>query len=179
MLYPLPAVMVSCQREGEKPNIITVAWTGTICSDPVMVSISVRPERYSYDIIKESGEFVINLTTDKLAFATDYCGVKSGRDIDKFKEMKLTPYPASQVKCPIIAESPLSLECKVRQIMPLGSHDMFIADVVAVDVSEEYINEAGKFELNNTGLMVYSHGEYFTLGEKLGSFGYSVRKKKR
>ena len=179
MLYPLPAVMVSCQREGERPNIITVAWTGTICSDPVMVSISVRPERYSHDIISETGEFVINLTTDRLAFATDYCGVRSGRDVDKFKEMKLTEYPASQVKCPIIAESPLSLECRVKQIMPLGSHDMYIAEVVAVDVSEEYINEAGKFELNNTGLMVYSHGEYFTLGEKLGSFGYSVRKKRK
>lgn len=177
MLYPLPAVMVSCQREGERPNIITLAWAGTICSDPVMVSVSIRPERYSYDIIKETKEFVINLTTKDLTFATDYCGVKSGRDVDKFKDMKLTAAQASKVSCPIIAESPVNIECKLKEIVKLGSHDMFIADVVAVDVSEEYMDENGKFDLNNTGLMVYSHGEYFTLGEKLGKFGYSVRKK--
>lgn len=177
MLYPLPAVMVSCQREGERPNIITLAWAGTICSDPVMISVSIRPERYSYDIIKETKEFVINLTTKDLTFATDYCGVKSGRDVDKFKDMKLTAAQASKVSCPIIAESPVNIECKLKEIVKLGSHDMFIADVVAVDVSEEYMDENGKFDLNNTGLMVYSHGEYFTLGEKLGKFGYSVRKK--
>ncbi len=177
MLYPLPAVMVSCARPGEKPNIITLAWTGTICSDPVMASISVRPERYSYDIIKETGEFVINLTTEELAYATDYCGVRSGRDHDKFAEMKLTAAPASKVSCPIIAESPVNIECKVREIIKLGSHDMFIADVVGVDVSEEFMDENGKFELNNTGLMVYSHGEYFALGESLGKFGWSVKKK--
>lgn len=179
MLYPLPAVMVSCARPDEKPNIITVAWTGTICSDPVMASISVRKERYSYDIIKESGEFVINLTTEALCRATDYCGVRSGRDHDKFAEMKLTPMPASKLEhAPIIAESPVNIECRLREIVPLGSHDMFIADVVAVDVSEEYMDENGKFELNGTGLMVYSHGEYFGLGDKLGKFGWSVKKKK-
>ena len=177
MLYPLPAVMVSCGRAGEKPNIITVAWTGTICSDPVMVSISVRPERYSYDIIKETGEFVINLTTEELCRATDYCGVRSGRDHDKFSEMGLTAMQASKVGCPIIAESPVSLECVVKEVLPLGSHHMFIADVVAVDVSEKYLDESGRFDLNGTGLMVYSHGEYFTLGEKLGKFGWSVKKK--
>lgn len=178
MLYPLPAVMVSCARENEKPNIITVAWTGTICSDPVMVSVSIRRERYSYDIIKESGEFVINLTTEELCRATDFCGVRSGRDHDKFTEMKLTPAPSFKLShAPVISESPVNIECKVREIIPLGSHDMFIADVVAVDVSEEYMNETGKFELNNTGLMVYSHGEYFGLGKKLGKFGWSVKKK--
>lgn len=178
MLYPLPAVMVSCARPGEKPNIITVAWTGTICSDPVMASISVRKERYSYDIIKESGEFVINLTTEALCRATDYCGVRSGRDHDKFAEMKLTAMPASKLEyAPIIAESPVNIECKLREIVPLGSHDMFIADVVAVDVSEEFMDANGKFDLNNTGLMVYSHGEYFGLGNNLGKFGWSVKKK--
>lgn len=177
MLYPLPAVMVSCGRAGAKPNIITLAWTGTVCSDPVMVTISVRKERYSYDIIKETGEFVINLTTDKLAYATDYCGVRSGRDIDKFAQMKLTPQPASKVSCPIIGESPVSLECRVKEVIPLGSHDMFLAEVVAVDVSREYMDEKGRFDLNGTGLMVYSHGEYFTLGERLGKFGFSVKKK--
>lgn len=178
MLYPLPAVMVSCARPGEKPNIITVAWTGTICSDPVMASISVRKERYSYDIIKESGEFVINLTTEALCRATDYCGVRSGRDHDKFAEMKLTAMPASKLEyAPIIAESPVNIECKLREIVPLGSHDMFIADVVAVDVSEKFMDANGKFDLNNTGLMVYSHGEYFGLGNNLGKFGWSVKKK--
>lgn len=178
MLYPLPAVMVSCQRPGEKPNIITLAWTGTICSDPAMVSISVRPERHSYEIIKETKEFVINLTTKDLTFATDYCGVKSGRDVDKFKEMNLTATPSFKVSCPSIGESPVNIECRVKEVMPLGTHDMFIAEVVSVGVSEEYMNSAGKFELNETNLLAYSHGEYFTLGEKLGKFGYSVAKKK-
>ena len=178
MLYPVPAVMVSCGRENERPNIVTIAWAGTICSDPVMVSISVRKERYSHPIIKETGEFVINLVTKDLAFATDYCGVKSGKDVDKFKEMNLTAAKASKVSCPIIAESPVNLECKVTDIKELGSHDMFIAEVVAVDVSEEYMDENGKFDLNSTGLVTYSHGEYFTLGEKIGKFGYSVQKKK-
>lgn len=179
MLYPVPAVMVSCQRGDEKPNIITVAWTGTICSDPAMVSISVRPERYSYDIIKETGEFVINLTTEELVRATDFCGVKSGRDIDKFKEMKLTAAPASEVSCPIIAESPVNIECRVREVLPLGSHHMFIAEVVAVDVSSKYLNDDGKFDLNGTGLTTYSHGEYFSLGRSLGKFGWSVKKRKK
>lgn len=179
MLYPLPAVMVSCQRPGEKPNIITVAWTGTICSDPVMASISVRKERYSYDIIKETGEFVINLTTEELVRATDYCGVRSGRDHDKFAEMKLTPGEASKVSCPLILESPVNIECRVKQLIELGSHDMFMAEVVAVDVSEEYMDADGRFDLNGTGLMVYSHGEYFSLGTRLGKFGFSVAKKKK
>lgn len=178
MLYPVPAVMISCQREGERPNIITVAWTGTICSDPAMVSISVRKERYSHPIISETKEFVINLTTRDLVKATDYCGVKSGRDVDKFAEMGLTAAKASKVNCPIIAESPVNIECKVKQVLELGSHDMFIAEVVAVDVSDEYMDENGKFDLNSTDLVAYSHGEYFTLGEKLGKFGYSVQKKK-
>jgi len=179
MLYPLPAVMVSCQRPGEKANIITLAWVGTICSDPAMVSISIRPERHSYGIIEETKEFVINLTTQDLAFATDYCGVKSGRDVDKFKEMNLTPTSSFKVSCPSIGESPVNIECKVKEIIKLGSHDMFIAEVAAVGISENYMDENGKFDLNGTGLMAYSHGEYYTLGEKLGKFGYSVCKKNK
>mgnify|MGYP001252464983 FL=1 len=179
MLYPVPAVMVSCQREGEKPNIITVAWAGTICSDPAMVSISVRPERYSYDIIKETKEFVINLTTKDIVKATDYCGVRSGRDVDKFKEMNLTAIKSQKVNAPSIAESPVNIECKVKKIEHLGTHDMFIAEVVAVTVDDKYMNENGRFELNSSGLVTYSHGEYFELGKKLGTFGYSVRKKKK
>ncbi|MBO5302556.1 MAG: flavin reductase family protein [Lachnospiraceae bacterium] len=178
MLYPLPAVMVSCGKEGEKPNIITVAWAGTICSSPAMVSISVRPERYSYNIIKETGEFVINLVTKDLAFATDYCGVRSGRDVDKFKEMHLTAEPSKKVLAPQIAESPVNIECKVQEIKELGSHHMFIAEVVSVSIDDKYMNKAGKFELNHTGLVTYSHGEYFELGKKIGTFGYSVQKKK-
>lgn len=178
MLYPLPAVMVSCQRDGEKPNIITVAWAGTICSTPAMVSISVRKERHSHSIIKESGEFVINLTTKDLVFATDYCGVKSGRDTDKFKDMGLTPSPSHKVKAPGIKESPVNLECKVVDVKELGSHDMFIAEVLAVQVDEAYMDEKGKFHLNDSQLVTYSHGEYFLLGKKVGKFGYSVEKKK-
>lgn len=177
MLYPLPAIMVSCARRGEKPNIITLAWTGTVCSDPVMVSISVRKERYSYDIIRETGEFVINLTTEALAYATDFCGVKSGRDVDKFTEMGLTAGKAEKVLCPIISESPVNLECRVVNTLDLGSHTMFIAEVLAVDVSEDYIDEKGRFDLNSAKPLAYSHGEYFGLGKKLGKFGYSVRKK--
>ena len=177
MLYPLPAVMVSCQRPGEKPNIITLAWTGTICSSPVMVSISVRPERYSYDIIRETGEFVINLTTEKLVRATDWCGVRSGRDFDKFREMGLTAGKSVHVAAPLIEESPVNLECRTTQVLELGSHHMFVAEVVGVGVDERYLDENGKFCLNEARPMVYSHGEYFGLGEKLGSFGYSVRKK--
>ena len=180
MLYPLPAVMVSCAREQEKPNIITLAWVGTICSDPAMVSISVRPERYSYDIIRESGEFVINLTTKELAFATDYCGVRSGRDVDKFAEMRLTPGKAQHLQyAPVIEECPVNIECRVKEIKELGSHHMFIAEVLGVTVDEAFMDEKGKFELNKTGLLAYSHGEYFTLGEKCGSFGYSVKKKRK
>lgn len=177
MLYPVPAVMVSCGRQGEKANIITVAWAGTICSDPVMISVSIRPERYSYGIIKETGEFVVNLVNNRLVFAADYCGVKSGRDVDKFREMQLTPLPSRQIGAPGIAESPVCLECKVTQVIPLGTHDMFLAQVVGVTVDEQYMDEKGKFHLNSAGLVAYSHGEYFELGKKLGSFGYSVRKK--
>ena len=188
MLYPLPAVMVSCQGKEDdplctkkelagKPNIITVAWAGTICTNPPMVSISVRPERYSYHLIEESGEFVINLTTEALVKATDFCGVRSGRDIDKFKEMKLTPLPSQHISAPGIAESPVNIECKVREIKPLGSHSMMIADVVGVTIDDTYMAESGKFELNSANLITYSHGEYFLLGKKLGTFGYSVKKK--
>lgn len=178
MLYPVPAVMVSCQREGGKPNIITVAWAGTICSDPAMLSISVRKNRYSYDIIKETKEFVVNLTTNQLCRATDYCGVRSGRDVDKFQEMHLTPQPSEKVKAPGIAESPVNIECRVTQVLELGTHDMFLAEVVAVRVDDDYMDEKGRFDLNAADLVTYSHGEYFTLGKKLGTFGYSVAKNK-
>jgi len=177
MLYPLPVVMVSVADNNGKNNIITLAWVGTVCSEPPMVSVSVRPERYSYNIIKETGEFVINLTTKELAFATDYCGVKSGRDIDKFKEMHLTPVPADKVRAPLIGESPVNIECKVKQIIPLGSHDMFIADVLAVHADTEYMDEKNKFSLEKADPIVYSHGTYMTCGEEIGKFGFSVRKK--
>ncbi len=177
MLYPLPVVMVSSQDKEGKPNIITVAWTGTICSDPAMVSISVRKERYSHKLISESGEFVINLTTEDLAFATDYCGVKSGRDVDKFKEMNLTPVKADVVSAPLIAESPVNIECKVTEVIELGSHDMFLANVVAVHVDDAYMDEKNKFHLENAKPIVYSHGTYLKTGEEIGTFGYSVKKK--
>ena len=179
MLYPIPAVMVSCQREGEKPNIITVAWAGNVCTNPAMLSISVRKERYSYDIIKESGEFVVNLTNRKLTRAADWCGVRSGRDYDKYKEMNLTPQKSQKVSCPGIAESPVNIECKLHSIIELGSHDLFIAEVMCVTVDGKYMDEKGKFDLGKAGLVAYSHGEYFTLGEKLGKFGYSVVKKEK
>ena len=176
MLYPLPVVMVSCQRNDERPNIITVAWTGTVCSDPAMISISVRKERFSHDIIKESGEFVVNLVTRTLAYATDFCGVKSGRDVDKFKEMNLTPLPSSKIKAPGIAESPVSIECKVTDILELGSHDMFLGKVLNVSVDEKYMDETGRFHLNDSDLVAYSHGEYRSLGDYIGKFGYSVKR---
>lgn len=177
MIYPLPAVMVSCQREGEKPNIITVAWTGTVCTNPPMVYISVRPQRYSYDILDETGEFVINLTTKELARATDYCGVRSGRDVDKFKETGLTAVEATKVKAPLIAEAPVNIECRITEKKELGSHHMFLAEVLAVHVDEKYLDENGKFQLNKSGLIAYSHGEYLDLGKEIGMFGYSVKKK--
>ena len=177
MLYPLPAVMVSCARPGEKPNIITVAWAGTVCSSPAMVSISVKPERYSYDILKETGEFVVNLTTERLVRATDFCGVRSGRDVDKFEYLHLTARKAEHVGAPIIEESPVNIECRTRQILELGSHHMFIAEVLGVDVDARYMDANGRFQLNKAGLMVYSHGEYFGLGKSIGKFGYSVRKR--
>ncbi len=178
MLYPIPAVMVSCQKKGEKPNIITVAWAGNVCSSPAMLSISVRKERYSYDILKETGEFVVNLTNRKLAAATDWCGVRSGKDYDKFKEMHLTPQESRFVSAPGIAESPVNIECKVKNILELGSHDMFVAEVLGVTVNEKLLDNKGKFDLRAADLISYSHGEYFTLGEKIGKFGYSVAKKK-
>lgn len=177
MLYPLPVVMVSMADKNGKTNIITIAWAGTVCTNPPMVSISVRPERYSYPILKETGEFVINLTTKELAFATDYCGVKSGRDVDKFKEMKLTPLKAKEVKAPLIQESPVNLECRVREILPLGSHHMFLADVAAVHADEKYMDEKHKFHLEKAEPIVYSHGTYLACGEQIGTFGYSVKKK--
>lgn len=176
MLFPVPVVMVSSKREGEKPNIATVAWTGTVCSEPPVLYISLRPERYSYGIIKETGEFVVNLVNKELVRATDYCGVKSGRDIDKFKEMNLTPKPSKVVKCPGITESPVNLECKVMELKPLGSHDMFIAEIVNVSVGKQYMDEKGKLHLDEAGLTAYSHGEYFGLGEYEGKFGFSVKK---
>ena len=180
MIYPLPAVLVSCGESEQEYNLFTVAWTGTVCTNPPMCYISVRPERHSYDIIKRPGEFVINLTTASLARATDWCGVRSGRDYDKFSEMGLTAEPAAVVSAPVVGESPVSIECRVRQVIELGSHDMFLADVVNVLVDEEYINpETGKLELDRAEIITYSHGEYFRLGAMIGHFGWSVRKKKK
>ncbi len=177
MLYPVPAVMVTTADKEGRDNIITLAWAGTICSAPVMVSISVRKERFSHHMLLETGEFVINLVTEELTRACDLCGVKSGRDEDKFALAGLGREKSKKVAPPLIAESPLGLECKVKQVLELGSHDMFIAEVVAVDVDERYLDEAGKLHLNDAGLMAYSHGAYFGLGKQLGTFGYSVRKK--
>lgn len=178
MVYPLPAAMVSVGTKDGRTNIITIAWTGTICTKPAMLYISVRPERYSYDMLKESGEFVLNLTTEALAKATDYCGVRSGKDVDKWKETGLTKGRANELSyAPIIEECPVNIECKVVEVKELGSHHMFIAEVVSVQVSDEYMDENGKFDLSRTGLMAYSHGEYLSLGQQIGTFGYSVKKK--
>ena len=179
MLYPLPAVMVSVTDGQGIDNIITVAWTGTICTNPPMVYISVRPSRYSYEMLKKTGEFVINLTTEELAFATDYCGVRSGRDVDKFKEAHLTKEPAQFVKAPMIKESPVSIECRVTEVKELGSHHMFLAEVLAVHAQQEYIDKNNKFQLNKAKPIVYSHGEYLGTGKSLGTFGYSVKKRKK
>ena len=179
MLYPLPAVMVSCADKEGNSNILTIAWAGTVCTNPPMVSISVRPERHSFHMIQETGEFVINLTTEKLVWATDLCGVKSGKNTDKWKEAHLTPIPGNEVKVPVIKESPVSLECRVRQEIPLGSHTMFLADVVSVSVDEAYIDENNRFHLDAADPICYSHGQYFSLGKVLGKFGYSVAKKKK
>lgn len=179
MLYPLPAVLVSCGATEEEYNVFTVSWVGTICTNPAMCYISVRPERHSYDIIKKNMEFVINLTTRELAHATDWCGVKSGRDFNKFTEMKLTLDKGERVSAPIIEKSPVCIECKVKQILPLGSHDMFIAEVINVQVDEQYIDkQTGEFKLNDATLLAYSHGHYYKLGEEIGKFGWSVKKKK-
>lgn len=177
MLYPLPVVMVSVADKAGNSDIVTVAWAGTICTNPPMVSISVRPERFSHHMLMETGEFVINLTTKELAFATDYCGVKSGRDVDKWKEMNLTPVMGNVVKVPCIAESPVNIECKVVKVEKLGSHDMFTAEVVAVQVDDAYMDEKNSFHLSQANPIVYSHGEYYLLGEKVGKFGYSIQKK--
>lgn len=178
LIYPLPAVMVSCGDINGEMNILTVAWTGTICSDPPMCYISVRKERHSHAIISRTGEFVINLTTVALAYATDWCGVKSGRDFNKFREMRLTPERGQVVRAPLIAQSPLNIECRVTEIKPLGSHDMFLAEVVAVDADEKLIDKAtGAFQLNHAQPLAYSHGRYYGLGERLGGFGFSVKKK--
>lgn len=177
-LYPLPVVMVSCGTM-KKSNIITVAWTGILNTNPATVYISVRPTRYSYQLIKENREFVINLTTKQLARATDWCGVKTGAKVDKFKEMKLHKEKANFVKCPMIKESPVSVECKVREIQELGSHHMFIADVLAIHADEKYINEKGAFDISKCDLIAYSNGHYYALGKKLGKFGFSVQKKRK
>lgn len=179
MIYPLPAVMVSVTDGEGNDNIITVAWTGTVCTNPAMAYISVRPSRYSYDMIRKTGEFVINLTTEKLAFATDFCGVRSGRDVDKFRKLNLTKEKAQFVSAPMIGEAPVSIECRVREVKELGSHDMFLADVLAVHADEAYMDKNNRFRLNDAGLLVYSHGEYLAGGRKVGTFGYSVKKKQQ
>lgn len=176
--YPIPAVMVSC-GDMEKSNIITVAWTGILNTDPAMVYISVRPTRHSYTIIKESGEFVINLTTEQLAKQTDWCGVRSGDKYDKFKEMNLHKEKANFVKCPLIKESPVSIECKVKEIQEFGSHHMFVAEVLSIDADEKYIDEKGAFDISKCNLIAYANGGYYPLGKKIGKFGYSVQKKKK
>ena len=176
MLYPVLAVMVTVGDGKDISNIVTIAWTGTINSDPAMVSISVRKSRYSHELLCKNGEFVINLISKELTYAMDYCGVKSGRDIDKFAETKLTKGEAKTVSVPIIVESPVNIECKVTQVLELGSHDMFLAEVTAVQVDDKYLDEKGKFDLDKANLVAYSHGQYYTLGENIGSFGYSVRK---
>lgn len=176
MLYPLPVVLVSAADEEGNTNVLTVAWAGTVCSDPPMVSVSIRPDRHSYRMIKETGEFVINLTTEELAYAADYCGVVSGRDADKFKNMHLTPVKGDVVKAPLIKESPVNIECIVKDIKSLGSHDMFIAQVAAVHVDEKYMDTKNKFHLEDAHPIVYSHGIYMSLGKRIGTFGYSVRK---
>lgn len=175
--YPIPAALITCGTM-KNSNIMTVAWTGIINSKPPMVYISVRPERYSYDIIKNTKEFIINLTTEELTYATDWCGVKSGRDFDKFKEMNLSKEKANFVKCPLIKESPVSIECKVVDIKELGSHSMFIAEVLSIDPDEKYIDENGEFDISKCNLIAYANGGYYALGEKKGKFGYSVQKKK-
>ena len=177
MLYPVPAVMVSTRGTDGKPNILTIAWAGTVNSDPPMVSISVRKNRYSYKALEETGEFVVNLTTKELVRATDFCGVRSGKDVDKFKECNLTPLESAKISAPGIAEAPVNIECKVISKTDLGTHTMFVAEVVNVTVDDKYMDEKGKFDLAKAEPIAYSHGEYYSLGEKLGTFGYSVKKK--
>lgn len=178
MIYPLPALLISCGSTPEEYNLFTASWAGTICSDPAMCYVSIRPERHSYEIIRRNMEFVINLTTEELAHATDWCGVRSGRDYNKFEEMQLTPGPSEKVSAPIVMEAPLSIECRVKEIVPLGTHDMFIAEVLNVQADSRYLNEeTGKWNLDESLPLVYVHGGYYKLGEKLGHFGWSVKKK--
>ncbi|HBG57682.1 flavin reductase family protein [Proteiniphilum sp. UBA1028] len=180
MIYPLPAALISCGSNPDEHNIITVSWVGTICSDPPMCYISVRPSRHSYEIIKRAGEYVINLTTEALARATDWCGVRSGRDYNKFAEMGLTVGKASVVGAPLIEESPVCIECRVKEIMRLGSHDMFISEVVNVKADDQYLDPAtGRFDMQKAGLLAYSHGHYYGLGKRIGKFGWSVQRKKK
>ncbi len=180
MIYPLPAAMISCGNTPEEYNIITVSWVGTICSDPPMCYISVRPSRHSHEIIKRTGNYVINLTTEALARATDWCGVRSGRDFNKFEEMKLTAGKATLVEAPLIEESPVCIECRVKEIISLGSHDMFISEVVNVKADDQYLDPVtGRFDMQNAGLLAYSHGHYYGLGKRIGKFGWSVEKKKK
>ena len=179
LIYPLPAVIVSCGHHAEEHNLITIAWTGTVNSNPPMCYISVRKERHSYDIIKRTGDFVINLTTENLVKQTDWCGVRSGRDYQKFDEMKLTAAPSVKVGAPIIAESPLNIECIVKDVIPLGSHDMFLAEVVNIQASEAFFDDKDAFRLDNAKLIAYSHGQYYALGKKLGKFGFSVEGKRK
>lgn len=176
LLYPLPAVLVSC-GDSDRSNLMTAAWTGTVCTNPAMLYVSLRPERFSYGIIKERGEFTVNLTTAAMARATDYCGVKSGRDTDKWAGSGLHPVPGVGVSCPAVEESPISIECRLRQIIPLGSHDMFLAEVIDVLADERYMDAEGRFDLAKAGLMNYSHGHYYCQGRPLGHFGFSVRRK--
>ncbi|OGC06458.1 flavin reductase [candidate division WOR-1 bacterium RIFOXYD2_FULL_36_8] len=179
MVYPVPAVLVSCGDRPDNYNIITIAWTGTICSEPPMTYVSIRPHRHSHGIIKKTGEFVINLTTKELVYVTDLCGVKSGRDINKFKEFHLTPVKGEHVKAPLIKESPVNIECKVTEVKKLGTHDMFIAKVMCIHADKKYIRRDGKFDLRKADPIAYSHGNYYALGKYLGFYGYSVTKKKR
>jgi flavin reductase (DIM6/NTAB) family NADH-FMN oxidoreductase RutF len=178
MLNPVPAVLVSCKGPDGSTNIMTAAWAGVLCSDPAYVYVSIRPSRHSYQMIKDTGEYVINLTTEDLAAAADYCGVKSGKDTDKWKAMSLTEGKAAKVNAPLINESPVNIECRVKQILPLGTHDVFIGEVLAVDADERYMDEKGKFDLDKCRLIAYSHGEYRKLGDVIGTFGYTVRKKR-
>lgn len=180
MVYPLPAVMVSCGGTEEEYNLLTISWTGTLCTNPPLCYISVRPERHSYPILKKEGEFVINLTSVDMAYATDWCGVKSGKDFSKFKEMRLTPGKSLKIKAPTIEEAPINIECKVIDIKPLGSHDMFIAEVVNIQADERFIDKVtGAFDMQKANLLVYAHGKYYEMGNLIGSFGWSVKKKKK
>ena len=177
ILSPVPAVLVTVRGKSGQDNVLTIAWCGTVCSSPAMVSISVRKERFSYEMLRESGEFVINLVTEELTRAADYCGVRSGKNEDKFRTSGLTKEPASKVSAPLIAESPVNIECRVKEVLELGSHDLFLAEVLSVDVDEKLLDERGRLMLERAGLVAYAHGQYFPLGETIGSFGYSVKKK--